>query len=286
VQTPQVNTRAPAGETPRIGARTPTVQTPHVRANGPSDITGVGGVRPHYQPITQSAANDIVGKYKSVPGGITLEGAGTDLSFIKTVAYVQKANAFVINGDLVYLNPISKAEFSEIWLALAKDEKLGVSLAVPPRVFGALPHQGDIAMNLLVADRLLGSIVYGSSSHLVGYNMAPGYTRQTGGTDTAVYFNFNEVVFAPAPEGELKRGDVRLVITVIPTENKNGRLVPDLRRIARGDIDRAVVANMKNLESNFSYYGRERILRRVIAYEEAAAFARSLIANKVKLELE
>ena len=132
-------------------------QFTHSRGNQ-STITGLGGgVSTTYQSITQSAAQAIVGRYQSIPGGVTLEGNSPDLSFIKTVAYVKSANAFILNDDVVYLSSVNPDELSQINSALATDDKMGVSLGGENGaiIYGALPPHGSVALNLKLTDKFL-----------------------------------------------------------------------------------------------------------------------------------
>ena len=242
-----------------------------------------------YEPITKSAATNIVGTYKSIPGGVTLEGASDDLTFVKKVMFLKQANAFVINDDLLYLNPVPAAEYTEIEAALAKDDKLGVSLGEMHLVYGALSPRSGIALKLKIADRLLGSIVFVNRSYTGGYNPAPGYRSELPRVENvAVYFNFSGYRFAQDTSGELSRERVELKTTLVPLtakKNSDGGHLPDFARIERGDLPEIYVANLKNIQDHFDYYAREKIIRQTIAYGEAAAFARSLKSNNVKPEI-
>jgi hypothetical protein len=253
-----------------------------------STITGLGGgVTSSYQPITPSEASNIVGRYKSIPGGVTLEGAGNGLPLIKTVTYFGQANAFIINDDLVYLNPVSAKDFSEIAEALTKDDRLGVSLGKIQIVYGNLRPNSSIAWDLKIADRLLAAIVFNTTRYLVNYKTAPGHVNELSSAGVAVYFNFHEYRFSEDASGELKRVGVDLKTTMVPLIEKqsgNGGLSPDFNKINRADFPESAVTNLKHLQKNIDYYARERIVRRTIAYGEAAAFARFVKANGTKLQ--
>lgn len=186
-----------------------------------STITGVGnsgggGLRSSYQPITQNAAQSIVGQYKSIPGGVTLEGSSPDLGFVKTISYLPKANAFLLNNDIVYLNPVSAADFAEIQRAIASDDKMGVSLSWQAAiVYGKLAPQGDVAGNLELADRFLGDIAFGQQRVTKGYVFAPGYEPKpaTVGGNIAVYFNIHDIRFREAADGHIARSGVNVDTT-------------------------------------------------------------------------
>jgi len=257
--------------------------------NSNSTITGL---KSGYQPVTRSAAQDIVGRYKSIPGGVTLEGASQDLSFIRSAVYVAWANAFVLTGNVVYLNPLSAGEFVDIYRALAADDKLGVSMGSQLAiVYGALPPQSEVATNLQLADTFLGDIAFGNHRVTNGYVFAPGYEAKThpGGSNIAVYFNIHDFRFARDASGQLSRSGASLDMTLVPLATKasdDGGHLPDLEKIDKGDIVPEYVSNVNHLQSNIGYYARERIVRTAFAYGEAAAFVRALKANGVKLDLD
>jgi hypothetical protein len=262
-----------------------------------STITGLGGsggsVASNYTPVTQSTAQTIVGRYKSIPGGVTLEGGSPDLAFIKNVSYLPNANAFLLNNDIVYLNPVSSKDFAEIYRATLADDNMGVSLGQTAIVYGKLPPQGNVAGNLELADRFLGSITFGSQSFVKGYIFAQNYVPKTRLPDTktkplAIYFNLHDLIFREEVDGHLVRGGVKIDTTLVPLavkEGSDGGHLPDLDRIKSGDVPPAYVANLKHLQDNISYYARERIVRRALAYAEVAAFSRELKAKRVTVDL-
>ena len=132
--------------TATAGRTNPLQQYIWVRAGEPIDDHRPGRRELQDNPITQSAAQAIVGTYGSVPGGVTLEGTSPDLSGIKTVMYEPRANAFIINEDIVYLSPVSPDEFSDIARAIATDDRIGVSQVMANMiVLGGLPQQSTVA---------------------------------------------------------------------------------------------------------------------------------------------
>jgi hypothetical protein len=166
------NTRTNTNTGTRTGTNINTGLRTGTHNNSNSDVTGLTS---GYQPVTRSAAQDIVGRYKSIPGGVTLEGASPDLSFIRSAAYVAWANAFVLNGNVIYLNPLPASDFVDIYRALSADDKLGVSMGSQLAiVYGALPPQSEVATNLQLADIFLGDIAFGNHRVTNGYVFAPG----------------------------------------------------------------------------------------------------------------
>ena len=267
-----------------------------------STITGLSGggagVSSHYVPVTQAAAQNIMNKYGTLPGGLTIEGEGADLSFVRSVKFLSKQNAFVINDDIVYIDPISSGEFLEIYRALQADDKLGVSLDTYPRVFGALNPQSKTAWNLLLTDRFLGNIGFGrigfigNGQTLTGYKWMPGHLdlSRWGLVSAHIVFTFRDFQFASLADGELSRSNMSLDSTLVPASEKkgpDGKVFPDYESIAKGTVQSSGwVANLKNLQDNFSYYARERLLRTVIGYGEVASFVRAMKKNNVSLELD
>ena len=307
VQTPQVSISAPTVRTPSVGISPPSIRAPQVNVSAPTvqtpQINGVSqnyqstitcstcDVSSQYQPITQDAAQNIVGKYKSVPGGVTLEGDSLDLSFIKTAKYLPQANAFILNGGLVYLNPVSADEFLEIYNAIMDDDRIGVSMGQGIAIiFGKLSPQGPVATNLELADLFLGDIAFGAHRLTRGYNFASGYAPQAlkVALSIAVYFNLHGYHFAAQTDGQLIRSGVNLDSTLVPLatqKNSEGGHLPDLQKISKGDFPPEYVANLKHLQENISYYAREKIVRVAISYGEVATFARALKSNGVALDL-
>jgi hypothetical protein len=255
-----------------------------------STITGLDRERVtgRYQPITRTQAQNVVGRYRSIPGGITLEGGSPDLGFIKTVAYLPDPNAFLLNDDIVYLNPVTADEFLQIARALAVDEKMGVSIGSISIEYGELPPQSAVARNLRLADSFLGGIAFGEATRARGYVFAPGFqaVRSVTGGNIAVYFNIHDYRFYEEPSGELRRDGLSVDVTLVPLSSQkaaDGGHGPDFERIEKGDVPAPFISNVKHLQSNLDYYGRERIVRTTFAYGEIAAFARALKENGVRM---
>jgi hypothetical protein len=277
------NTNTTTNTGTRLGPST-SIKSP----NSNSTITGKN-LSSAYKPITASGAKGIVDKYKSVPGGLTLEGGSPDLSAIRTAGYVGKANAFIFNDDLVYLNPVKPQEFAEIARALAADDRLGVSIGVEKSiVYGGMPLKGAVATRLRVADMYLGAIAFGNRGLLRGYRFAPGYQALRSQTvaNVSVYFNLHDFRFSEDPTGELVRTTSSLDSTLVPTltaEDPSTPL-PDYKLIEKGDFPPEFLTNLRHFHDNITYYGRERIMRDIVGYGEAAAMARALRDNGLKLE--
>ena len=101
--------------------------------------------------------------------------------------YVAWANAFILNGNVVYLNPVSASEFADIYRSVTTDDKLGVSIGSLSIIFGALPSQSEVAANLKMADIFLGEIVFGKRNLTKGYVFPPGYRINPVGGATGTF---------------------------------------------------------------------------------------------------
>jgi hypothetical protein len=296
-QSPTANTpgqspaTSAAGQSPAMSAPS---QSPATTDPAQSTAMNPGGVSSEYKPITVSSAQDLVDQYGTVPGGVVLEGTSADLSFITKVTYVAKENAFILNDEIVYLNPVTRRAFSEIVQAISLDDRIAISLASGARRFGHLLPESPINWNLKLADRFLGLATFGRAASM---GIASGYRWMDGHNDRpsvrengAVYvlFRFHEYRFAKDEDGVFGRSAMKLDSTLVPVSDKKNasdKSVPDFNRIRRNEVPEAYVANLKDLQNNIDYYSRERIIRLAIGYGEAASFARAMKTKGIKLEL-
>jgi len=276
--------------TPGFGAQQPHVSRKWLSPTGTSsrsdsDITGFGGLRSRQTKLSKDAALRVVSTYKTVPGGITLEGVAENAPNVTKLEYVPQLNVFLINDDLVYIPRVPREEVEEISAALAKGDLLGVSLTDTQHiVFGSLPRSGRVTLNLKLADRILGGIVYEHGQHIGLYAFPQGSdaksrTEWTRGqaTQLAIYFNFSEYGFETLPHGELKRNGLRFSAWVVPLsfeKSATGVQLPDLNALEDGRVPAAYANNVKLLHEHFEYFAREPIVSTVIAYGELAALLR------------
>ena len=220
--------------------------------------------------------------------GVILDGDSQDLSFVTKVAYIESRNAFVLNDDVVYLNPVSHDDFKELDEALGKDDRLGVSIGGDQStVFGALPPVGNISRKLKAADRFLVAIALNNLEYIPGYKYPAGYKPRAGQGRIVVLFKFHDFRFTKSSEGELKRSSSKISSTIVPLsmEKRGNGFLPDQDRIARGEIDSGYLQNVKHIDDNIDYYAREKAVRVALAYGEAAAFIRSIRSKGIKLDL-
>jgi hypothetical protein len=168
--------------------------------------------------------------------------------------------------------------------ALQEDQRLGVSLGRVHLVYGALPTTSDLTLDLKIADHFLGDIVFAGDQWTRGYRFAQGYRPQANEGESfpvAVFFKFNGFRFE-IRDGELAPMGAALDVRVIPlseTQADNGGHAADLDALARGQVSPQYQANARHVAENIGYYRNERIISRMFAYGEAAAFLRGLRAR-------
>jgi len=267
----------------------------HARTSAPNYVKTDSISQPKtqavYNVINEERASEIIKKYKSIPGGVTLEGEGIGLGHIKSAYYDSQKHCFVINNSVFYDCTVSRQNLIDIFTAIHKDIKMGVSLGSVELIYGALREESKVVLNLKLADDFLGDIVFASVNNLIkGYNFPEGYIpkKNTGtGGYCAVYFNFSNFRFKILNK-QCYLIDSNLNITLVPLTNKKGEdggLLPDYNAINRGKISDEYKANIEHITQNIDYYMKERLLRIVKKYGETAAFARALIKNGIDLTI-
>jgi hypothetical protein len=166
--------------------------------------------------------------------------------------------------------------------ALAKDDRLGVSLGEVHQVYGGVPQDSNLALDMKIADHFLGSIVFAEDDWLRGYALAGGYhplkNENNAGGNVAVFFTFDGFKFQVA-DGEIAASKVNLDVRLFPLSDKvgpDGSLQPDMDRIAKGDLSPQYQANARHVAENIDYYRNEAIVERMFEYGEVAALLRGL----------
>jgi tetratricopeptide (TPR) repeat protein len=246
-----------------------------------------------YTKATPELAQTIIKSYKSIPGGITLEGLGTGLEGIIGCTYNSALNRFSVKtskGSFAYDCPVTGDEMRDIVAAIERDDRLGVSLGSTELVYGSMNEHNPVIVYLKLADHFLGrGFVFGGDSWTENYRFANGYVPKKNKTKDAgwvcVYFNFKNYRFA-ANNGLIKLQGFDFDVTLVPLKNEkgpDGGLLPDYRAIEKGLVSREYEDNIRHLVNNFDYYQNELIIRMMCCYGEAAAFARALKRNGVDL---
>lgn len=262
----------------------PMVVPSDFRSSAPNQGTIVPELSAQYEETTKESAEKLLRDYKSVPGGITLEGK-VDFGSVSKVTFLPSMRTFVLDDRRVYRLPVSTDEAIQILRALSDDDRLGVSLAGDLISYGALPRDTSIALNLAIADKLLGHIAFGGQhpDMFAGYKLANGYipakNQERLSHSLCVYFRFSDYTFSTQSTRIVKEKS-RMTATLVPTSRdvraEDGGATPDFNAIARGSIPTAYRQNVEHITEHYSYYMREPVLRMVEAYGEMAAFARGL----------
>jgi hypothetical protein len=244
-------------------------------------VTGPIHIYASYERATVESVKQIVAKYKSVPGGITLEGVGQGLPDISQIQYDAGTNSFLMNGMVKYENPVSRFEMKSLLKALSQDDLMGVSLGDEDIIYGSLQEGSLPSVYMKLLDHFLGCVVFANNRWLYTHAFPENYRPKqnfSAGDYYAVYFNFKDYQFA-LDGNQIKSLNSRLNITLIPLTNQKddkGGYIPDYVRIAAGMIPTEYEDNIHHVVKNMNYYQDEMRLRKVDAYGQAAAFVRAL----------
>ena len=238
---------------------------------------------------TVNSVQSILKKYKSIPGGITLEGAASGLNNIKELSFDRTKNTFIINNSTTYRNPVSPFEMKSIIEALEKNDKLGVSLGQPDIIYGDLKSGSIPSIYMKLADHYLGCIVFANSKwirdQLFPNNFKPKAPFKFSG-GYAVYFNFSNFLFN-TENGRLtpeKSSFTTMIIPLTRTKGPQGGYLPDFKKISSGNIPSEFEKNAIHIINNTDFYMNEPRIAKTQAYGEAAAFARTLLKNEIDLD--
>jgi hypothetical protein len=236
-----------------------------------------------FRPMPVDAAHSTSALYGGIPGGVVLEGSGPDLSAVQQIGYDSRYNAVILDNRSVYVLKVSPELAALLFRAIGGDDKerVGVSAAQPPIVYGAVPDDSMIAWDLLLADEFLGGIVFANSEYTNGYRFASDFVprKQTSLTyNVAVFFKFTNFQFAVRNDEWHGTGGT-LDIQLVPLSDKrasDGNFLPDDDAIRAGKMYAAFTTNATHIAQNLSYYRRELIVSQMFAYGETAAFIRAL----------
>jgi tetratricopeptide (TPR) repeat protein len=239
-------------------------------------VSGSGG------RITREGAESTHKQYKSIPGGIVLEGKAIGLGRIGQVRYEPALNAFVIDDRAVYLSPIPAHDTAILLNAIAEDDRVGVSLGHDKfsLLYGKVPDDSQLGDDLKIADHFLGDIVFAGNDWTLGYRFANGYDpqKETSGGSVAIFFTFKDFQFRIKDEElQLVRSafDARIV-PLLDSKAADGGHLPDLTAISAGGAFPNYSLNAQHVGENIGYYRKELIIDRMFAYGEVAAFVRGL----------
>lgn len=249
-----------------------------------------------YSTITSEVAENTVGDYGSVPGGVVLEGLAMGLEPIgklQNAKLVSDPALLIINDKHLYFTHLPRKQAREILNSLREDNRLGVSLGSKNVVFGELKRQGNVAVNLFLADEFLGGLTFHRLEKfgLDKYKHPNFFEIQRWSGDhsrSAVFFKFQDFAFQ-VNGNQIVSSKAQIQSYLIPiSKNKrfNGKHKPDLSRINNlsGAEKSGFKENLQHVERNFAYYSKERIIRIAKMYGEFASIVRALQKEKVKIK--
>jgi hypothetical protein len=238
-------------------------------------------MRARYVRPTAESVGEIVNKYKSVPGGVTIEGSLEGIGPVQSVEYDADKNEFRINGRWVLSGALNPSETRRVFEAVSRDDLFGVSLGREDLVYGELPEGSLSCIFMKMADHYLGSIVFAAGTWVRHHAFPGGYRprpdRRTGGI-YAVYFNMSGFSVEKRDDRLVPAG-AELGITLIPlTErtNERGGHLPDYLALAQGRVSQAFESNIGHIVRNMDVYEQDSRLQKVIAVGQTVSLARLL----------
>jgi hypothetical protein len=234
-----------------------------------------------YSAPSRENARQQIDRYGTIPGGVLLEGALAGVPPITAARFAPASNELLLNGRLRYVLPIPKSTAAEIFAAVARDDRIGVSLPGMfetglNEIYGALPATSWVARDLTLADAFLGAIVFPDHpGWLDNYQLAPGHVREDTFT-TGMSVNFTIHGFeAEIRDNRLLVPRSRFTVTFVPHEaGPNGEAIPldSPERV----VSAKLTASGQHVANNIAHYRREPIIDLAFQYGEVAALARKL----------
>lgn len=221
-------------------------------------------------------------KYGSLPKGVILEGEASGFEEIKTIQYEVAGNRFILNRNAYYPCPVPRTQIAAILVALSKDDRLGVSIANHKSIiYGALRPDGETAQDLVRADNILVSIIFGWTENLKGIELPDNYKPKTTAHRQipAVSINkFKDYVFAKRDNiyylQKLKM--VNILLPLGAGSAQDGGYLPGdkMALLSAGDLD-----NLDEIKNHSHAYTQIPQIARAAKIGEFAAFARYLQAS-------
>ena len=142
----------------------------------------------------------------------------------------------------------------------------------------------QVAIDLKLADKFLGDIVFARSDWTVGYRFANGYVpgSQQLNTNVAVFFSFNGFDFRMEQQ-EIRLANINFDVRVIPLATETSAEGGHRADLSTGHDLYQFEENARHVGRSIGYYRNEKILERAFAYGEVAAFFRGLKASGIDL---
>jgi hypothetical protein len=270
-------TNATATARPSGNAQVPTVTAaapPRPQINGSYQVPS-----PQYSQRTYE-------RYKSIPGGLLLEGAVAGLGKVSRVQYDPARNALLLDSTLSYVIPVTPEQAAVLFKALAADDRVGVSIGTRNLSYGAVPADSEVARDMLLVDGFLGDIVFpGMNGWSIGYRFPDGFIPRKANTPESMSANFLINGIHAKAEGNVARIDqinfeVRYILHA-KEKGTDGDDAPELTE--KKNVSAEYVANATHLANKIGYYRNEPIVDRIFKFAEVASFARFLKESGVDL---
>lgn len=234
--------------------------------------------QPAVSPAADAAA--LAAYYGSCPKGVILEGEAAGIETVKTIKYNIDQNAFILNQDAVYSVPVSREILYQVVMALARDNRLGVSLTSTQKVivYGQLDPQGETVRQMVAADKLLTGAVIASDEYLQGVRLPEGVEPQTAENrryPSICVHKFFDFVFSKR-QNEYYRIQMKMANTLFPL---SARPAPDGGYLADDDYSRLEptdLANLRQLREHSEEFQKIPQVQKAVAIGETAAFIRFL----------
>ena len=225
------------------------------------------------------------------PGGVVLEGS-FDPGTLDSVVYDARYHALVLDrpsgARVVYLG-VPAQDVATLCHAIAGDDamRVAVSLDRPPRVYGSLKGDFNVALNMFVGDLFLGAITFGPlvgpPDLLADFRFPRGYTIEKPRNDVnpaAVMFTFTAGAYKD-DGNSFQPSNNALDVLFVPLKDSNGQYVAAMST----DTPPEFLDNARHITSNLDdYYREEPIVALIFRYAQTATLLRGLKAEDVDLD--
>jgi hypothetical protein len=245
-----------------------------------SGLAQTDAVIVRFQEGSRDTATAALSLYRGVPKGVVLEGVAEGIEPITHLAYDKDSNEFIINKKMRYKLPIPGKEWVQVYRAVVKDDRMGVTLMQgEPRVYGPLPADGAIIKALVETDMMLGGIIYGIDRLLEGVKL-PGNFKPKKAQERKIpvvaFSRFTDFAFEKAGD-RYQLASCIVDVQLIPLSEKKterGGHLPDEAKMEEYVMEDSDRENLAHLRTNQAEYLKIPAIAKSAAAGEAAAFAR------------
>jgi len=232
-------------------------------------------------PVPADNALSITARYGSCPKGIIVEGEASGIETVKTIKYLIGQNAFLLNQDARYTVPVPRDVLYQIVMALARDNRVGVSLTSNQKIiaYGALDARSDTARRLIAADKILTGAIVGNFNYLKGIKLPEGCEPQIPETrryPAICVHKMFDFVFSKR-QNEYFRIQMKMANMLYPMAEKaaaDGGFLAD--RLDNANLEPTDRANLRQLRGHSEEFLAIPQVQNAVAIGETAAFIRFL----------